>query len=142
MATIETAARRGHYVALLDGDDPKMGLHREFCNGVKVKSRRVYKHDLAPGYYEEQRILPVGERPAPCSECGTRNDGKVRSYFAVTTADEVLDLDFYAGQMAKISTLPPLGSCECWPGDNEFRFCEAHAPTVEVNENAPVDAPF
>ncbi len=142
MATIETKTRRGHYVARLDGEDPKMGLAREFCDGRKVKSRRVYVHDLEPGFYELQAVLPISERPAPCKECGSRNDGKVREYFAVTTADEVRDLTAYAGEMGRISTLPPLGGCDCKPNGEAFAFCELHAPSVEVNANAPDEAPF
>lgn len=144
MATIETKARRGHYLAQLDGADPSMGLHREFSNGVKVNSRRVYKHTIGPGFYEKQTIRPATER-TKCGECGRLDDGKDREYFAVTNADEIRDLTPYAGQMDRISALPPLGECECAPGKKMagvFWFCEKHQPTADVKADAPEEAPF
>ncbi len=142
MAEVTTKTRRGHYVARLDGDDPKMGLAREFMSGRRVKSRHVFVHDLAPGYYELQAILPLAERPPPCGECGTRNDGKHREYFAVTNADEIRDLTKYAGEMGRISVLPPLGDCECKPNGESFAYCELHTPLPDVKADAPDDAPF
>ena len=144
MATIETKARRGHYLAQLDGGDPSMGLHREFSNGVKVSSRRVYKHTVGPGFYELQSIRPATERKR-CGECGRLDDGKDREYFAVTAAGEEVDLTRYAGQMDRISALPPLGECDCAPGKRVkgvFYFCELHTPSADVKEDAPDEAPF
>ncbi len=142
MATIETKARRGHYLAELDGADPSMGLHREFSNGVKVKSRRVYKHTIGPGFYELQTIRPATERKR-CGECGRLDDGKDREYFAVTNADEIRDLTAYAGEMDRISALPPLGECDCKIGEFEgFDFCEKHTPTADVKEDSPDEVPF
>lgn len=108
MATVEyeTKARRRHYIARLDGADPKMGLRREFLSGVKVKTRRAYKHQLEPGFYEVQTILPVSERKR-CETCGHSNDA-VREYFAVTTAGAIEDLNDYVAEMDRISEGPPL----------------------------------
>ena len=51
-------------------------------------------------------------------------------------------LTAYAGEMDRISALPPLGECKCRPNGDSFAYCELHTPVVEVKEDAPDEAPF
>jgi len=139
-ATVENKARKGHYVAAIDGTSGRYGLERTFEKGVHVKARGTFKYQLAAGWYERQTIDQ--SLRVVCEHCGAKPDGKVREYFAVTPAGQVETLPASAaGIIDRISAGPLPGepgtwngaACHCgadvdtFDGDG-FPYCDTHAP--------------
>ena len=69
---IETPARRGNFLAYVEGPDPRFGVALDFSNGVYVKTRRAFKHTI--------------DRPCFVAIGGWSHDrgGKWRDYYMVT----------------------------------------------------------
>ena len=131
--------RKGAYLARLDGEHPKFGLDRTFCNGVPVKGAGVLKYELRPGWYEWRGQYHGGKRYVAVDELDVR---EIRSESAVAAMD-------------RISAGPDPGEDGAWSGTRcqcggeatdfdgiGFPYCEAHLPVLEasVADSLPVPA--
>ena len=54
--------------------------------GVVVKSKKIRRHDLEPGWYRYQSIDKALR--TVCPTCQHRSDGKTDEYFAITPAGQ------------------------------------------------------
>ena len=140
---VEVPARRGHWVAYVEGNDPKYGLSLDVSDGVLVKSRKIRQHT-----FTKPCIIAVGQgTDGKCGECGTPK--KKRSYFVVTGA--TLEAIPAGVDIAAITEAPAPGQpgsyghhrCACGADvarydANMLPMCAEHAPTVKEDLPIPV----
>ena len=143
--TIEVPARRGHWVAYVEGPDPKYGLALDFSDGQLIKSRHVRAH-----VFTKPAFVAIGEgTDGKCSECGSPK--KIRSYYMVT---EIGTERIPSGvDLARITAGPrpgengAYGSTRCACGKDAttydsdgMPFCDAHRPGADIDESQPCPA--
>ena len=154
MAKYENQCYKRHWVARIEADANNR-LHRDFEDGVYVKSRKKRKYDLQPGFYERAWVDYTVTKKV-CGECNRRYDGERRDYFCVTNADQIVPIPEAAtAWLVEIIDGPLLGEDGSWNGshcecgeeaagydEHMFPYCEDHKPAAATIREHKEEVPF